>query len=486
MSASPPASSPAASLSARMDRLENDLSRKLDTIMADLAEIKKAPPAAAATAKERTVQDRQGLESKKAAQEAQERLEDKIQSVYDQFAKFDEDGSGALSADEVGVALSSLVEMPGRREVNSSDVEEIMKQYDTDGNGVLDAEEFKIFVRDLVLNGKFHFKEDLQQAVDQIAMAAKEDPWADVLRGDSGVRSMIEGLRKDRQMMSSRASYRGEGADELGDSDSFARFSSRASQRGRRIARDSLGALSSRRSRSPTAPPGRCSRFGETCWSLVCCCCKWLPVLHPDGRLRSLWNVAMALFILYCGVVVPLEIAFEVSMEKGMGPQGFRVWEWWNICVDILFIVDILLNFRTGFLVEGQLVKEGPRIARHYLRGAFLIDLIGSFPLNLVLMAVNNDDSGDGAGRLNRQLRLLRIIKLNRLLRLAKLSKNLKYIELFIKFNPSMMRVVKMFLLMFGTRNGTRTVIGLFAAALVCVWAEGRAFESLSLSLLCG
>ena len=77
--------------------------------------------------------------------------------------------------------------------------------------------------------------------------------------------------------------------------------------------------------------------------------------------------------------------------------------------------------------------------------------MIGSFPLNLVLLAVQDEeDDSAAAGRLNRQLRLLRIVKLNRLLRLAKLSKNLKYIELFIKFNPSMMRVVKMFLLMFG------------------------------------
>ena len=364
----------------------------------------------------------------------------------------------ALSAWTRSVALSGLIEMPGGQKVNSDDVADIMRQYDTDGNGVLDADEFKIFVRDLVLNGvnggktQFVFKEDLQQAVDQIAMAAKEDPWADVLRGDSGVRSMIDReIRKDRQLSS--RSRDGDDSDSFmsGGSDSFVRWGSRASQRGRKMSKDVLALGSSKRSRSPTAPPSKCSRFGETCWSIVCCCCICMPVLHPDGRLRSLWNVAMALFIIYCGVVVPLEIAFEVSMKAGMGPQGYRMFEWWNLVVDMLFIIDIILNFRTGFLVEGQLVKDAPRIARHYFFGAFFIDLIGSFPLNFVLLAINSDDSREeSAGRLNRQLRLLRIVKLNRLLRLAKLSKNLKYIELFIKFNPSMMRVVKMFLLMFG------------------------------------
>ena len=95
-----------------MDRLENDLIRKLDTIMSDLAEIKSRSGGAAGSSG-KTVQDRQGLEGRKMAQDAQDRLEQKIQSVYEQFAKFDEDGSGALSADEVEVALSGLIEMPG-------------------------------------------------------------------------------------------------------------------------------------------------------------------------------------------------------------------------------------------------------------------------------------------------------------------------------------------------------------------------------------
>ena len=38
--------------------------------------------------------------------------------------------------------------------------------------------------------------------------------------------------------------------------------------------------------------------------------CTYLcgPVLHPDSRFRSAWNVLLAVFIIYCGVAVPLEI----------------------------------------------------------------------------------------------------------------------------------------------------------------------------------
>ena len=88
---------------------------------------------------------------------------------------------------------------------------------------------------------------------------------------------------------------------------------------------------------------------------------------------------------------------------------------------------------RTGFLVEGHLVTDSRLVAQRYLRSSFLLDLVGSFPLNLILSVVSSagdeDDGGADFARLNRQLRLLRIVKLNRLLRLSKLSKYLKYLE---------------------------------------------------------
>ena len=88
---------------------------------------------------------------------------------------------------------------------------------------------------------------------------------------------------------------------------------------------------------------------------------------------------------------------------------------------------------RTGFLVEGHLVTDSRLVAQRYLRSSFLLDLVGSFPLNLILSVVSSagdeDDGGADFARLNRQLRLLRIVKLNRLLRLSKLNKYLKYLE---------------------------------------------------------
>ena len=161
--------------------------------------------------------------------------------------------------------------------------------------------------------------------------------------------------------------------------------------------------------------------------------------------LQTTWNVVLALLICYCCVVVPLEIAFERSLVAGIGDDGWEAWEAFNLGIDCFFLFDICLSFRTGYLVEGQLVRDGWMIASHYLRSGFVIDLIGSFPLNLVLTFIN-DDSGstnnNNAARLNRQLRLLRIAKMNRLLRLSKLSKTLKSLEVLLRFHPSALRLL--------------------------------------------
>ena len=56
-----------------------------------------------------------------------------------------------------------------------------------------------------------------------------------------------------------------------------------------------------------TGPLARLRRDG-------CCIFVFGGVMHPDGRFRSSWNMAMAAAIIYCSVMVPIEIAFETDM----------------------------------------------------------------------------------------------------------------------------------------------------------------------------
>lgn len=189
------------------------------------------------------------------------------------------------------------------------------------------------------------------------------------------------------------------------------------------------------------------------------------PVLHPDSRFRSGWNVALAFFICYCGIGVPLEIAFESDMVDAMCGVGeakklradcpdFQLWFWGNFFIDMWFICDIVVNFRTGYVKEGHFVSDGWLAAKKYMQGSFLMDCLGTFPLNILLMIINPDNpygdiieevdtaSNTDVGRVNRMLRLLRMAKLAKLARMAKLAKYMENFEEFL--NPGVLVVIKL------------------------------------------
>jgi hypothetical protein len=61
--------------------------------------------------------------------------------------------------------------------------------------------------------------------------------------------------------------------------------------------------------------------------------------------------------------------------------------------VDVTFIVDILINFRTTYVNSNDEVVSHPcKIAVHYLRGWFLIDLVAAIPFDLLLFGSDTDE----------------------------------------------------------------------------------------------
>lgn len=54
--------------------------------------------------------------------------------------------------------------------------------------------------------------------------------------------------------------------------------------------------------------------------------------------------------------------------------------------VDITFIIDIAINFRTTYVNKNDEVVSAPsKIALHYFRGWFLIDLVAAIPFDLLI-----------------------------------------------------------------------------------------------------
>ena len=205
-----------------------------------------------------------------------------------------------------------------------------------------------------------------------------------------------------------------------------------------------------------------------------CCSACCISVLPPESPFRTRWNLLLAIGIIYCSIAVPLEIAFEPDMVQAMctdpkdpyGPISFRgncipylQWYWGNALVDLFFIIDIVLNFRTGFMLEGHLVADDWEVAKAYVHGSFVMDAIGSFPINIVTMLANPDNPyGDAqiaemqaqqaggsmdAARANRMLRLVRMAKLTKLFRMRRLAKSMEALE-DLGLDPNAITVVKL------------------------------------------
>ncbi|KAL3887064.1 hypothetical protein ACJMK2_027196 [Sinanodonta woodiana] len=84
-----------------------------------------------------------------------------------------------------------------------------------------------------------------------------------------------------------------------------------------------------------------------------------------------------------------------------------------DLIVDIMFIADILINFRTTYLHNGEVVVEPTKIAINYVKGWFVIDTIAALPFDLLLFGSGTSDTMTITGILKtaRLLRLLRVIR---------------------------------------------------------------------------
>jgi hypothetical protein len=88
-----------------------------------------------------------------------------------------------------------------------------------------------------------------------------------------------------------------------------------------------------------------------------------MRVILPQSLFRSTWDWVLICLVLYSLVMIPLEICFVFL--PGPGLQAF------NFIVDFLFIMDLVLNFRTAYYEGAGLapVFEPRLIARHYIFG---------------------------------------------------------------------------------------------------------------------
>ncbi|VVC94042.1 unnamed protein product [Leptidea sinapis] len=110
-------------------------------------------------------------------------------------------------------------------------------------------------------------------------------------------------------------------------------------------------------------------------------------------------------------------------------------WIAFNCLSDTIFLIDIVVNFRTGIMQQDnaeQVILDPKLIAKHYLRTWFFLDLISSIPLDYIFLIFNQvNDFSESFQILHagRALRILRLAKLLSLVRLLRLSRLVRYVS---------------------------------------------------------
>ncbi|KHN72214.1 Potassium voltage-gated channel subfamily H member 6 [Toxocara canis] len=91
-----------------------------------------------------------------------------------------------------------------------------------------------------------------------------------------------------------------------------------------------------------------------------------------------------------------------------------------------MFIVDIIINFRTTYVNENDEVVSHPgKIAIHYFKGWFIIDMIAAVPFDLLLVNTNSDEETVGSLNKDETTTLIGLLKTARLLRLVRVARKL-------------------------------------------------------------
>ena len=67
-------------------------------------------------------------------------------------------------------------------------------------------------------------------------------------------------------------------------------------------------------------------------------------MISVNNKLRMNWDLLIIILALYNCVMIPLNVAFNVELELSDGLGGLER------LIDVLFVLDIVLNFRTTFV----------------------------------------------------------------------------------------------------------------------------------------
>ncbi|XP_062060866.1 potassium/sodium hyperpolarization-activated cyclic nucleotide-gated channel 4 [Lepus europaeus] len=146
-------------------------------------------------------------------------------------------------------------------------------------------------------------------------------------------------------------------------------------------------------------------------------------IIHPYSDFRFYWDLTMLLLMVGNLIIIPVGITFFKD-------ENTTPWIVFNVVSDTFFLIDLVLNFRTGIVVEDNtdIILDPRRIKMKYLKSWFVVDFVSSIPVDYIFLIVETRIDSE-VYKTARALRIVRFTKILSLLRLLRLSRLIRYIH---------------------------------------------------------
>ena len=158
-------------------------------------------------------------------------------------------------------------------------------------------------------------------------------------------------------------------------------------------------------------------------------------VILPFGRFRTYWDLLILLLVVYTALSLPIVLAYPDA------DATFDAVRELELLMDVLFMIDIGINFRTAYVVDAELIVSRSMIVRRYLSRWFAIDFAASIPWEIIFRiieasggtalrsAAGGGSAADAADSDVQIVTLVKLLKVPKLLRLGRLLRFLERIE---------------------------------------------------------
>jgi hypothetical protein len=153
-------------------------------------------------------------------------------------------------------------------------------------------------------------------------------------------------------------------------------------------------------------------------------------VLREDSAVRARWDLAALILVVVSCLLVSYQFAFQHRV--------YLIGSLIIYLIDLFFLIDVVLSFRTTYRHQGTDVTDPEMIAGHFLRGRFSIDLIASFPFDMLILP--------WSGFTVEGISIVLYVRLLRLLRVARLVAVVRTWERQTSINIGYLRIAKLLL----------------------------------------